>query len=80
MFQSEHSFDATGFEATHALAKHALHIEDRSGENKTGISLKTERFMQSNLPKNIFCAAGADLHVSYVAVTIEAFHNLILAR
>ncbi|PYS68514.1 MAG: hypothetical protein DMF69_19965, partial [Acidobacteria bacterium] len=50
LFQSEYTFDSTGFEATHALAKYALDHADKSGENKTGIPLENaERFMQKQL-------------------------------
>ena len=56
LFQSEYTFDSTGFEATHALAKYALDHADKSGENKTGIPLENaERFMQKQLVSNIFC-------------------------
>lgn len=56
LFQSEYAFDSTGFEATHALAKYALQIADKPGENKSGISRESaERFMQTQLASNIFC-------------------------
>jgi hypothetical protein len=56
LFQSEYAFDSTGFEATHALAKYALQIADKPGENKSGISTESaERFMQTQLASNIFC-------------------------
>jgi hypothetical protein len=56
LFQSEYAFDSTGFEATHALAKYALQIADKPGENKSGITSEAaERFMQNQLASNIFC-------------------------
>lgn len=56
LFQSEYSFDSTGFEATHALAKYALLHADKPGENNSGISLENaQRFMQTQLASNIFC-------------------------
>src|SRR5213080_991972 len=56
LFQSEHAFDSTGFESTHALARYALAHAVKAGENKTGVPLENaQRFMQAQLASNIFC-------------------------
>jgi Family of unknown function (DUF5695) len=53
LFQSEYSFDSTGFEATHALAKYAI---NHAVNPKLEVSLENaERFMKTQLAANIFC-------------------------
>jgi hypothetical protein len=70
LFRSEYAFDTTGFEATHALAKHALRVADPGGPEEprevrvgwvdyppsTRIPLERAReFMEAQMAANVFC-------------------------
>jgi hypothetical protein len=70
LFRSEYAFDTTGFEATHALAKHALRVGDPRGpeeprEVRVGwvdygpsnrIPLENaQEFLETQMAANVFC-------------------------
>ena len=70
LFRSEYAFDTTGFEATHALAKHALRVADPGGPEEarevrvgwvdyppsTRIPVEAaEEFMKIQMAANVFC-------------------------
>jgi hypothetical protein len=52
LFASEYSFDSTGFESTHAIAKYAV----RHAGAMTGMALeRAQHFMDVQMAANIFC-------------------------
>jgi hypothetical protein len=68
LFRSEYAFDTTGFETTHALAKHALRVAqpeeagDAEGAASSGgrrsdriTPENAQRFMDAQMAANLFC-------------------------
>jgi hypothetical protein len=68
LFRSEYAFDSTGFESTHALAKYALRIADREGDNeRTRITRENaERFMETQMAANLFCRGWLETAYYYL--------------
>jgi len=56
LFVSEYSFDSTGFESTHALARYAVeHARPASGRDIGVKPADARRFMEEQMAANLFC-------------------------
>jgi hypothetical protein len=73
LFQSEYSFDSTGFESTHALAKYAvehqehLALERPTNDRSPPVAIEdTMTFMESQMAANLFCRGWVETAYYYL--------------